>query len=107
MTKQPTPPRPPKAVARQLAWYYARNGYVRTQNERRISEEGWSRYKKGEEVRLTANSVAELNRIRECLQKAGFKPGRPFRKGNQYRQPVYGRQAVARFLQIVTEESGA
>jgi hypothetical protein len=104
MQQQPHSSRPPKAVARQLAAFFNRNGYVRRQNERRLKEEGPDRYKKGEEVRLIAQSTDELELMRGLLERAGFKPGRPFEKGAQYCQPIYGRQAVARFLQMVNDE---
>ena len=60
------------------------------------------RYKKGDEVRLTAQSA--LARIRRLLELAGFTPGQPFLKARQYRQPVYGREAVRRFLGLVEAE---
>jgi len=84
-----------------LADFFDRNGYVRQQNADRLSAEGYTAYKKGDEVRLVANSLAELAEIRRLLRAAGFKLGWPFRKANQYRQPVYGREQVARFLTLV------
>jgi len=90
-----------RRVARWLAWYFRRNGYLRWQKEDRVANEGWQRYKKGDEVRLVANTKEELRLVRGLLREGGFKPGRPFRKGLQYRQPVYGRLAVARFLKVV------
>ena len=89
---------------RTLAGFFRRNGYVRMQNAERAAEDGWEHYKKGDEVRLVAESVQELALVRRLLREAGFKPGRPFVKGRQFRQPVYGRQAVARFLDLVGEE---
>jgi hypothetical protein len=61
-------------------------------------------YKKGEEVRLIANGNEERVRIVRLLRRAGFKAGRPFRKGvgrTQFCIPVYGREQVARFLSMV------
>jgi hypothetical protein len=92
---------PPPAVVRQLARFFHRNGYVRRQNEQRLGEEGWEVYKKGDEVRLVASSEAELAVVRRLLERAGFRPGRPFVKGRQFRQPVYGKQAVQRFLELI------
>ena len=43
----------------------------------------------------------ELQALRRALRQVGFKPGRPFRKARQYRQPVYGREAVERFLRMI------
>ena len=105
MENQSSYPRPPKPVARQLVRFFARNGYVRGQNRQRVRDEGWDQYKKGHEVRLIAGSKQELALIQDLLEKAGFKPGRPFEKGAQYCQPVYGRRAVVRFLQMVGDES--
>lgn len=95
--------RPPKAVVDQLARFYARNGYTRRQNKERFAKEGSLHYRKGDEVRLVAESRAELKQIRSLLQQAGFKVGRPFEKGTKYCQPVYGKEAVARFLELVTK----
>ena len=91
-------------AARQLGRYFRRNGYVRRQNSSRLASEGYERYKKGDEVRLVAETGAELRLIRRLLRELGFKPGRPFRRGRQYRQPVYGRQEVERFLEVIDAE---
>ena len=91
------------AVTEDLAFFFHRNGYVRRQNAKRLKKEK-RQYKKGDEVRLVADSRAELRTIRRLLRRAGFKAGRPFTKGNQWRQPIYGRLAVARFLTLVGEE---
>jgi hypothetical protein len=90
-------------AVKRLREFFRRNGYVRRQNPIRVAEEGWRRYRKGDEVRLTANSTLELRVVRQLLREAGLTPGRPFVKGRQYRQPVYGRQAVARFLDLMAE----
>ncbi|RMG16897.1 MAG: hypothetical protein D6731_05110 [Planctomycetota bacterium] len=92
-------PRDP--VAERLAAFFHRNGYVRWQRRERAEEEGWGRYKKGDELRLVANTASELREIRELLEEAGFRPGRPFQKGSQFRVPVYGRDQVARFLELI------
>ncbi|MBI4606827.1 MAG: hypothetical protein HY721_33090 [Planctomycetes bacterium] len=86
---------------RLLRGYFRRNGYVRRRDDARWRSQGSDLYKKGDEVRLVAGSRAELARIRQLLVAAGFKPGSPFRKANQYRQPIYGREAVASFLAMV------
>jgi hypothetical protein len=95
--------RVPKAVVKKLAWFFHRNGYVRRLNPERRSELGSQFYKKGDEARLVANSQTELADIQRLLQAAGFKLGKPFQKGQQYRQPIYGRAEVARFLSMVGE----
>lgn len=91
----------PEPVAARLAWYFERNGYLRWANAERREAEGSEAYKKGDEVRLVAESRGELATIRRLLRTAGFAAGRPFRKARQYRQPVYGRHQVARFLEMV------
>jgi len=90
-----------ETAASLLAGFFRRNGFVRRQDPQRVEKEGSGRYKKGEEVRLVAGSTRELRLIRRLLREAGFKAGRPFMKGRQYRQPIYGRQEVARFLELV------
>jgi hypothetical protein len=92
---------PPSSVAERLATFFRRNGYVRRQSPDRLSRDGYRGYKKGDEVRLVAESKAELRVIRRLLRQAGFQPGRPFAKSRQWRQPLYGRAAVARFLALV------
>jgi len=51
-----------------------------------------------------AGSNSELRLIRQLLKECGFRPGRPFMKGRQYRVPIYGRREVARFLEMVRAE---
>lgn len=89
-----------RAAAKQLKAFYDRNGYLRQQNPKRLAKEGRD-YKKGDEIRLVAASAAELKEIRRLLKAAGFTPGNPFQKSNQWRQPLYGRQAVADFLKLI------
>ncbi len=91
---------PQAQVARQLAEAFHRNGYVRRQNPDRV-QEGWAAYKKGDEIRLVTSSEEELERLRALLEAAGFKPGRPYAQGAQYRQPLYGRRQVASFLALI------
>jgi hypothetical protein len=95
MAAHPTP------AVKALAWHFRRNGYVRRQNPERVASKSTRPYHKGEEVRLVANSCQELRELRRLLRAAGFEPGRPFRKARQYRQPIYGRLAVAVFLALV------
>jgi hypothetical protein len=92
-----------RTAAEQLARFFLRNGYVRRHNPQRRAEVGSQVYKKGNEVRLTAESREELRLIRRLLRKTGFTPGRPFDKGRQYRQPIYGSREVARFLELIGE----
>jgi hypothetical protein len=62
----------------------------------------WGRYKKGFEVRLTADSLAELEEIRALLVASGFKIGKAYRHHRcQFRQPIYGRGQVERFLEFL------
>src|SRR5207249_2503443 len=98
---------PSPAVVEQLAAFFRRNGYVRWQDASRQKADGYWAYKKGDEVRLVAESITELRVIRRLLRLAGFQPGRSFVKGRQHRQPLYGRQTVARFLALIGEEGPA
>ncbi|MBX9626921.1 MAG: hypothetical protein K2X82_24180 [Gemmataceae bacterium] len=91
---------PTPEVVEQLTESFRRNGYVRWPNQDRRAATPRA-YKKGYEVRLVADSVAELRTLRRLLRAAGFEPGRPFSKANQWRQPLYGRQPVTRFLGLV------
>ena len=94
------------AAISELAVLYDRNGYVRRYNPARRKAEGCLVYKKGDEVRLVANTPSELARILQLLRTEGFKPGRPFsthKQGSQDRVPLYGREQVARFLRKIEE----
>lgn len=89
------------SVVRRLAWYFRRNGYVRYFDRARRAKDVARVYKKGDEVRLVAQSLQELAEIQQLLRAAGFVAGKPFAKARQYRQPVYGRLQVKRFLQLI------
>ena len=89
------------SAANQLAQFFRRNGYLRHQNKSRLKKEGYVEYKKGEELRFSANSKTELAHIRRLLQQLGFTPPRPFVKSNQFRQPIYSREAIAELLRLM------
>lgn len=73
-------------------------GYVRRPDlARRNSADGHT-YKKGWEVRFTARTEAEIAEIRDLVTAAGFAPARPFFKGHQLIQPVYGIAAVQAYI---------
>lgn len=90
-----------EAVVEELREYFERNGYVRWPNWKRVDAEGWQQYKKGTELRMIAYTLEELRHIQSLLKRAGFRVSRPFRKGNHFRQPVYGHDAVERFLDLL------
>lgn len=88
----------------QLTSFYYRSGFARFQHlDRAREKDWWKSYKKGDEIRLVARSRSELATIRRLLRRAGFKPGRPYSQGRAYRQPLYGREAVARFILLVNK----
>lgn len=89
-----------REAIQRLSEFFNRNGYVRFLDETRRAKDG-THYKKGAEVRLVAESKAELTEIQKLLKRAGFKVAKPFAKSNQWRQPIYGVDAVARFLALV------
>jgi hypothetical protein len=91
---------PSREVVKQLSAFFHRNGYVRRIDAIRRVTDG-QLYKKGAEVRLVAQSARELAQIRRLLKQAGFRQARPFTKGRQWRQPIYGVAEVARFLSLV------
>ena len=79
-----------------LVELYQCNGYVRVPDDTRREEEPRT-YKKGYEIRLLGNTQREIAAIRRLLRQVGLKGGKPFRKHNQWVQPVYGKQALDRF----------
>ncbi len=80
-----------------LIQFFIRNGYIRQRNPEHAKQLG-QRYKKGYEVRLVAETQSELKVIRHLLRRAGFKLSKPFPKNNQIVQPIYGKQAMTKFL---------
>ena len=92
--------KPSPATKQQLTFFFQRNGYLRLPNPVRQEQEGHQVYKKGYEVRLVAGSERELQQIRSLLHQAGFKAGKPFVKGQQWIQPIYGREGVERFCEL-------
>ena len=93
-------------VIERLAAYFRRNGYVRRLDPARRAKEGPD-YKKGDEVRLVAESEAELTEIRRLLKRAGFKLARPFAHARQWRQPIYGVATVARFRGLIAGQASS
>ena len=91
-------------VAAELKFYFRRNGYVRRQRPQRLEHSEYWPYKKGEEVRLTSEDEQELLCIQNLLQRAGFRPGRPFEKRYNYCLPLHGREEVQRFLDLIGED---
>ncbi|MEV4558958.1 hypothetical protein AB0K51_18485 [Kitasatospora sp. NPDC049285] len=73
-------------------------GYVRQPDPARRGGDEGRAYKKGWEVRFTARSEEEIAEIRDLVTAAGFAPARPFFKGHQLIQPVYGIAAVQAYL---------
>jgi len=74
--------------------------YMRRPNPERY-QEGWRRYKKGWEVRLSIKSLDDVEIVRGLLVDIGFKPGRPFRKHTRWVLPLYGKNTVERFSSLV------
>jgi hypothetical protein len=89
------------SVVEQLAALFRRNGYVRPPAAKRLAGQGYGRFRRGYEFRLTAKDRSELRLVRDLLRQAGFRPARPFVKGRQFRQPVYGRAELQRFLLLI------
>ena len=79
-----------------LLTFFERNGCVRMVDEKRRKLLG-QKYKKGYEVRLTANSEEELGTMRRLLQQVGFNPGKAYKKHLQIVQPIYGKPAIEWF----------
>lgn len=76
-----------------LADFVRANSYARVPDETR-QDEGWKEYKKGYELRIVVKTQDDLKRVRKLLQDAAIKPGKAYRKAQQWVQPVYGKQAV-------------
>jgi hypothetical protein len=85
-----------------LAHFFRRNGCIRLPNYKRRKREG-QKYKKGYELRLVARTANELKQIRHLLRQTGFTMGKPYQKGRQIVQPIYGKWMVDRFRKMLTQ----
>jgi hypothetical protein len=52
----------------------------------------------GYEIRIGAPSKRELAGVRRAISATGLQPGKPFDKRGNWVQPIYGRDAVERFV---------
>lgn len=87
-----------------LVCFYQRNGYLRRPNVDRRKKESRS-YKMGYEIRLVANTKRELTELRRAIRQAGLKPGKAFAKVNRWVQPIYGLDALDRFVAWLDESN--
>lgn len=90
----------PRTVAKQLARIFDERGYVRRPNADRVADEPLT-YKKGWEVRLVVDTHKELQELRALLKMVGFNLSKPHRATNRWRQPIYGKAEVERFLKMI------
>ncbi|MCC7162539.1 MAG: hypothetical protein IT331_08595 [Anaerolineae bacterium] len=82
-----------------LAEYIRANSYARVPNRAR-QDEGWSSYKKGYELRIVVKTREDVKQVRRLLKDARIKPGKPYRKANQWVMPVYGEQSVNQLVAL-------
>ena len=96
------------AAIRRLRELFYRNGYLREPNEHQkfVGREHGT-YHKGYELRLVVSSEQELEEVRRLLDRLAFKLAAPHRKGKLFRQPVYGKEPVERFLALVGGPPGS
>lgn len=90
-----------KEAEKRLAEYYYRNGHVRWPDLDRRKLQGAQAYKKGYEIRFVAYTPEEAAEVMDLLRAGGFSFGRPFKKARRIVIPVYGREAIDRFLRIL------
>jgi hypothetical protein len=74
--------------------------YFRFPDKKRRRSEGQA-YKHGYEVRLVAKDKIELKKLQSLLKNSGFNIGKPFTKGSQFVQPVYGKYQVEKLKTIL------
>jgi hypothetical protein len=89
-----------KSVKQELRFFFLRNGCLRVPNKRRRKQEKLN-YKKGHEIRFAAKDRKELLKIRSLLKKAGFRTGKPYSKGRQFVQPVYGKNHYEKLISFI------
>lgn len=83
-----------------LRKHFFRNGYVRRgPNPKRPTTH------RGYELRFSALSWSELQRVLSCLRRLGVAWGKPFEKGPSWRIPVYGREQTHGLLAALHGQS--
>ena len=87
---------PKSKIALRLTTLLQRNGCFRFPRQDLRQKLG-QRYKKGWETRFVLESVTELLEVRRLVHRLGLRPGRSYRKGNKWVQPIYGEHAVKCF----------
>ncbi|MBI4311102.1 MAG: hypothetical protein HY681_04900 [Chloroflexi bacterium] len=92
-------PHPQEASPQLLKEIFTRNAYIRVPDMVLRKELG-QKYKKGCEVRFAVRTQEEVEALSRLLREAGFAPARPFQKANHIILPVYGKKAVACFLEV-------
>ena len=83
-----------RSAQRRLGRFFNRNAYCREPDAQRLAE-GYTKYKKGWEVRLILKDGDEVAIVCSLLRKVGLAPGKSFRKGNRWAVPIYGEEAVS------------
>lgn len=92
-----------QSAKRRLAAWFNEHGCTRSAPDPKLRKEHSKTYKRGYEVRLSAHPE-ELSNLSALLHRTGFKPGTPFPKGNRFVVPLYGKEQVQRFLQMIEQE---
>jgi hypothetical protein len=79
---------------------FLRNGNLRIKDSSRVEESRTQKYKKGFEVRLLAKDEVELERIQSAISSLDLYVAKPFLKGNQIVQPIYGEEITRKFEKL-------
>lgn len=76
------------------------NGCFRVANTELRRTKG-QKYKRGYEARFVVKTEEDLAGIQQLLHRAGIQYGKPYAKGRQFVQPVYGRQQLEWLLAVM------
>ena len=87
-----------------LAKAFENRGYARYSNESRKKENANKKYKKGDEIRLIFDSNIDCLQAQEHLKLLGFTYGKSYQQFRQIRLPIYGRDQVKSFLDLIVAQ---
>ncbi len=79
---------------------YARSGWIQSPPDPKMRRKKKAKYRRGYEARLSV-PPADLARVLRSLKALGFSPGSHYEKANCIRIPIYGKEQVARFVELV------
>lgn len=95
-----------RKMKKKLVEYFFRSGCFRSADPNKRKELGQT-YKKGYEIRFVAYDENELAELKTLMESLGLKHGKTYAKSKTTVLPVYGKQQMERFREIIMSLSSS